>query len=690
VILGAVANGGVTDDRQPRIQGTAEAGAVIAVYDDGILIGTVTADAAGAWSFTPPAPLSEGNHALTVTATDAAGNASGSSTAFAFTVDSTAPVTPQTNPTDGVTLSGTAEPGSTVELDIDGDGEADLATKADAQGGWTVTLAEPLADGTVVGVVARDVAGNASPAAAVTVDVSIDTTPPGVPAGITAFDDAGAIQGSLGTGGVTDDATPLISGSGAEPGATITVYDNGEPIGSASVGLGGDWTFAPPTALAEGAHSLTFTATDADGNESAPSQPFLFTVDTIPPATPTIAQSTGAGLGGTAEPGAELAIDLDNDGTVDAVVQADADGNWSYVPGSLIPDGTIVSVTAIDAAGNRSPVATLVIDAQAPLAPIIDAAIDDLAGSTGFVASGGTSNDPTLVLTGTAPADSIVTIRDGALMLGTAIADSSGNWSFATPTLAEGSHLFSVTSLDPAGQSGGPSSGYAVTLDLTPPSAPTLNPTDGVTVSGLAEAGAEIAVDTNGDGTPDATTTAAFDGRWSVTFSPGLANGTLVSVVARDTAGNSSGPATGTVDSAIDSTPPPIPQIGSLTDDRGAGQGTLSSGNSSDDTTPLLAGSAEAGAIVSIYDNGVLIGSTVADGTGAWSFAPVLSEGVHNLAATATDGLGNESMPSSPFTVTIDTTPLPRRISKRPTAHFFAVLLRRGQPSPSIWTTTAR
>jgi hypothetical protein len=60
----------------PTLTGTAEAGSTVKVYEGAALLGTTTADATGAWSFTPPTPLGHGVHTLTVTSTDAAGNVS--------------------------------------------------------------------------------------------------------------------------------------------------------------------------------------------------------------------------------------------------------------------------------------------------------------------------------------------------------------------------------------------------------------------------------------------------------------------------------------------------------------------------------------------------------------------------------------------------------------------------------------
>jgi hypothetical protein len=73
-VTGNVANNGSTDDNTPTLTGTAEAGSSVAIYDGIRLIGTVTASATGAWSFTPTTVLAEGQHVFTAVATDSAGN----------------------------------------------------------------------------------------------------------------------------------------------------------------------------------------------------------------------------------------------------------------------------------------------------------------------------------------------------------------------------------------------------------------------------------------------------------------------------------------------------------------------------------------------------------------------------------------------------------------------------------------
>ncbi|WP_049109850.1 Ig-like domain-containing protein, partial [Burkholderia cenocepacia] len=109
-----------------------------------------------------------------------------------------------------------------------------------------------------------------------------------------------------------------------------------------------------------------------------------------------------------------------------------------------------------------------------------------------------------------------------------------------TPTtgLGEGAHSLTVTATDTAGNVSVPSTAFNVTIDTTAPSIPTVNATDGTSLSGTTEAGATINIDTNGDGTPDATVTADPSGAWTYTPSTPLPIGTVIGVTATDAAGN--------------------------------------------------------------------------------------------------------------------------------------------------------
>ncbi|WP_145953570.1 Ig-like domain-containing protein [Alloalcanivorax xenomutans] len=644
-----VLTGGSTNDTTPTLTGTAEAGSTVAIFQDGTEIGTATADGSGNWSFTPSTELAEGDYSFTATATDAAGNTSDPSTAFEVTVDTTAPEAPTVEPTDGTVLAGTAEAGSTVEVDTNGDGTPDYTVEADADGNWSVTPDAPLADGTDVSVTARDPAGNTSDP----VTVTVDATAPEAPAITEAQDDVEPGTDPILSGGSTNDTTPTLAGT-AEAGNTVEVFQDGVSLGTVAADADGNWSFTPSTELGEGSYSFTATATDAAGNTSDPSTAFEVTVDTTAPEAPVVNPSDGTELSGTAEPGSTVGVDVDGDGTPDYTVEADADGNWSVTPDAPLADGAEITVTASDEAGNTSDPVTAIVDAVAPEAPVITQAEDDVAPGTDPVLTGGSTNDTTPTLSGTAEAGSTVAIFQDGSEIGTTTADGSGNWSFTPATeLAEGDYSFTATATDAAGNTSDPSTAFEVTVDTTAPAAPTVEPTDGTILTGTAEAGSTVQVDTNGDGTPDYTVEADADGNWSVTPDTPLADGTEVSVTATDGAGNASAPATINVDASA----PATPTIQDALDDVDPGTDPVLTGGSTNDDTPTLRGTAEANSTVEIFQDGASVGTVQADASGNWSFVvpAALADGTYGFTATAMDEAGNTSDPSASFDVTVDT-----------------------------------
>ncbi|HBP6127828.1 TPA: BapA prefix-like domain-containing protein, partial [Pseudomonas aeruginosa] len=554
------------------LSGTAEAGVTIVITDgNGNPIGQTSADANGNWSFTPGSQLPDGT-VVNVVARDAAGN---SSPATSITVDGVAPNAPVVEPSNGSELSGTAEPGSSVTL-TDGNGNPIGQTTADANGNWSFTPSTPLPDGTVVNVVARDAAGNSSPPASVTVDAVAPATP--------------TVDPSNGT---------TLSGT-AEPGSSVTLTDgNGNPIGQVTADGSGNWTFTPSTPLPDGT-VVNATATDPSGNASSPAS---VTVDAVAPATPVVNPSNGSTLSGTAEPGATVTL-TDGNGNPIGQVTADGSGNWSFTPGTPLPNGTVVNATATDASGNTSPGSSVTVDSVAPATPVVNP-------------SNGTT------LSGTAEPGSSVTLTDGnGNPIGQVTADGSGNWSFTPSTpLADGT-VVNATATDPAGNTSGQGS---TTVDGVAPTTPTVNLSNGSSLSGTAEPGSTVIL-TDGNGNPIAEVTADGSGNWTYTPSTPIANGTVVNVVAQDAAGNSSPGASVTVDSQA----PAAPVL-----------------NPSNGTT--LSGTAEPGATVTLTDgNGNPIGQVTADGSGNWSFTPgtPLANGTV-VNATASDPTGNTSAPAS-------------------------------------------
>ncbi|WP_240722117.1 Ig-like domain-containing protein, partial [Pseudomonas aeruginosa] len=485
------------------LSGTAEAGVTIVITDgNGNPIGQTTADANGNWSFTPSTPLPDGT-VVNVVARDAAGN---SSPPASVTVDAVAPATPTVDPSNGTTLSGTAEPGSSVTL-TDGNGNPIGQVTADGSGNWTYTPSTPIANGTVVNVVAQDAAGNSSPGASVTVDSQAPAAP--------------VVNPSNGT---------TLSGT-AEPGATVTLTDgNGNPIGQVTADGSGNWSFTPGTPLANGT-VVNATASDPTGNTSAPAST---TVDSVAPAAPVVNPSNGAEISGTAEPGATVTL-TDGSGNPIGQVTADGSGNWSFTPSTPLADGTVVNATATDPAGNTGGQGSTTVDAIAPATPTVNL-------------SNGSS------LSGTAEPGSTVILTDGnGNPIAEVTADGSGNWTYTPSTPIANGTVVNVVAEDAAGNSSPPAT---VTVDSSAPPAPVINPSNGVVISGTAEAGATVTL-TDAGGNPIGQVTADGSGNWSFTPGTPLANGTVIVATATDPTGNTGPQAATTVDAVA----PPAPVI---------------------------------------------------------------------------------------------------------------------------------
>ena len=653
-------------DSTPTLTGSAEAGSTVTIKDGTLVLGTTVADANGSYTFTPSVALSNGPHELNVTATDAAGNVS-SIASHSVTIDTIAPDVPSQNLDSpavtiaGVqydkdstpTLRGVAEAGSTVTLK---DGTDVLGTTvADASGNFDFTPSSALTDGVhTLNVTATDIAGNVSHVSSQS--VKIDTTAPSAPTQAFA-------SPAVTAGGVTydQDNTPTLTGV-AEAGSTVTVKNGNTLLGTTLADASGNYAFTPTSALSEGVHALNVTATDLSGNVSTLATRSI-TIDTVAPNTPSASLGlpalTTAGVqydksntptvNGVAEAGSTVTVQ-DGDRVLGTTV-AGSDGSYSFTPTDALSDGEhALNVTATDLAGNVSTAATqsVKIDSVAPNAPS-----QNLASPAVTVSGVKYDRDNTPTLSGVAEAGSTVTVKDGSTVLGTTVADASGNYSFTlsnTHALTEGIHTLNVTATDTAGNVSTVSA-QAVTID-TQTATPTLSvdapgvSVDGVTydkdntptLTGVAEAGSTVTVK---DGaTVLGTTVADASGNYAFTPTSALSDGVhALNVTATDLAGNVSTQAsqTVTIDTQI-ATPSvglsaPALSVGGVTYDR--------------DNTPTLTGVAEAGSTVTVKDGSTVLGTTVADASGNYSFTPssnrALSEGNHTLQVTATDAAGNVS-----------------------------------------------
>lgn len=692
---GPISNGQISNESRPALSGTGEIGATITVLSDGQAIGTTIVGAGGNWSFTPSAALGNGQHTLTVTATDSAGNTSLPSGGFTYTVDTLAPTAPViTQVADDVgplidnlnngqatndplpTLSGTAEANSTVR--IYDNGSFIGFTTADGTGAWTFTPGTQLGNGNhALTVTATDAAGNVSPTSA-GFNIVVDTVAPLAPTIIQAFDDVQPGTGTLSNGAFTNDTRPVLSGS-AEAGARVAIYDNGALLATVTAAIDGTWEYLTTT-LGNGQHVFTAIATDAAGNVSPVSGGFTIIVDTIAPSVPLLvsvvddiaggvfnaALSNGQltndarpTLNGTAEAGSTISI---YDGSTllgTALVQSN--NSWSFTPTTPLANGShTFTVTATDAAGNTSGATagfSVVVDTTAPTQPSISSIIDDVGPNTGPIGSNQPTNDARPTLNGITEANARVDIYDNGSFVTSVTADGSGNWSY-TPTtaLAQGTHSFTITATDSAGNTSGISSAAAIVVDTVAPGIPTglaVN-ANGTALTGVAEPNSTVIITSSG-GTVLGTATANASGNFTFTLNPPQISGQTLLVSAQDaagnigTAGNVLAPFTGV---------PPAPVIASVLDDVGTIMGPVAPGKTTNDTLPTLSGTAQANAVINLYNNGVLMGFTTADGNGIWSFTPsgALSEGNHAFTATATNANGASGLSGS-FSVIVDTTP---------------------------------
>src|ERR1700681_3859177 len=202
-----------------------------------------------------------------------------------------------------------------------------------------------------------------------------------------------------------------------------------------------------------------------------------------------------------------------------------------------------------------------------------------------------TSND---ALTGSGDPNAVVTLKEGAVTLGTATANASGVWSFTPVGLSDGAHTIVASETDVAGNTG--SASLTFTLMTTAPAVTEVLAVDtGISSSDkitsndtLTGSGAANAVVTFKEGTTTlGTTTANASGAWS--FTPvGLSDGTHTIVASEtDVAGNIG---TASLTFTLDTTAPAVTE--SLSTDTGT--------SSSDKITSIgtLTGSGDANAIV--------------------------------------------------------------------------------------------
>ncbi|MDR3503314.1 MAG: Ig-like domain-containing protein [Legionella sp.] len=372
---------------------------------------------------------------------------------------------------------------------------------------------------------------------------------------------------------------------------------------------------------------------------------------------------------------ATATISAFDNGTIVGTAIADGSGNWTFTPATALSEGThSFTFTATNATGTSVPSTAFIftVDTIAPNAPVLSGVISNVPPNLGPIANNGTTNDTQPTANGTADPGTVISAYDNGIPMGTTTVDAAGNWTFTPPSpLTNGSHSFTFTATDEAGNTSPATVPFNFTVDTVAPDAPVLSgltsnvpPTGQInnggttndaqpTANGTGVTGTVISADDNG--TPMGTTTVDAAGNWTFTPPSPLTDGPhSFTFTATDEAGNTS-PATTPFTFTVDTIAPDAPVLSSVTSNVPP-TGPINNGGTTNDAQPTFSGTAEPTTILSVLDGTTTIGTSIVDGAGHWTFTPVLlGDGPHSFTFTATDAAGNISPPTAAFTFTVDT-----------------------------------
>jgi hypothetical protein len=335
---GISAGDGVT--AAPALTGTADPNSIVHFTIDGTAVAaTATVNAGGVWSYTPTG-LSDGQHTVVASATNA-GGATGSA-ALAFTLDTkgTVPVFTGGAMSNGqVTVTGTAEAGSTLSI-YDGNNWAGFAT-AGSDGKFTFATPGDTTVSHSFGAIATDLAGNIGKGGGYVVS-------PGAPAAPIVTGKLATDTGSSSTDKITSNAT--LTGTADANSVVHFAVDGTAIAATATANASGAWSYTP-TGLADGQHTVVASATNSGGATGSASLSFILdTKGTAPVFTGGVQANNQVTLSGTSEAGSQVSI-YDNASWL-GFATAGTDGNWSFTGKGLANTVHTYGGLATDLAGN--------------------------------------------------------------------------------------------------------------------------------------------------------------------------------------------------------------------------------------------------------------------------------------------------------------------------------------------------
>ncbi|EEP2087589.1 Ig-like domain repeat protein, partial [Salmonella enterica] len=629
----------------------------------------------GNLTFTPDQPLSDGQHTISVTVTDIAGNTK-TSAELQIEIDTQVQIDSVTlttdsgvNDHDNVTNATRpsfeiATPDDVTSVLVSFDGVNWTPISKNAAGQWEFTAGSALSDGHyTLHVQATDRAGNtANSTLGFTVDTQIDGL------SVVMLDDAGKDS----TDGITNITSPRFEISAREPLQSVTVILNGKSS-TLTQGAGNKWLFTPDTPLVDGTYKIEIVAEDIAGNKI--SKEVSFTIDTIV-SDPSIdlldADDTGESavdnITSVTKPRFVIGnVPADIDTVVIRIngvsypVTANGNNLWEFQVPVALNDGVYEAVVVFrDIAGNTSETKLpFTIDTTTSVSVRMEPASD-----TGSSNSDNLTNKQNPKFEGTAEPNAklVITIVDDKsgreVLKHTITVGADGNWSVTPNILPDGMYTINVVATDVAGNTAQTQERFTIdtvtidpTIRLSDPSiddqyeATSLRPE----FKGLAEAFSTIMI--QWDGKVVGSANANANGEWSWTPPSVLAPGSyVVSIVAKDKAGNESSQVDfPVVIPVIDVTPPTI-KLSEESDSGALGDFTTNN------KTPTLVGNTLPNAIVSIYVDGVKVGEATADTAGRYTFQlSEMKDGHYVVQVGIVNPRDNSELRSTAVDVTIDT-----------------------------------
>ncbi len=629
----------------------------------------------GNLTFTPDQPLSDGQHTISVTVTDIAGNTK-TSAELQIEIDTQVQIDSVTlttdsgvNDHDNVTNATRpsfeiATPDDVTSVLVSFDGVNWTPISKNAAGQWEFTAGSALPDGHyTLHVQATDRAGNtANSTLGFTVDTQIDGL------SVVMLDDAGKDS----TDGITNITSPRFEISAREPLQSVTVILNGKSS-TLTQGAGNKWLFTPDTPLVDGTYKIEVVAEDIAGNKI--SKEVSFTIDTIV-SDPSIdlldADDTGESavdnITSVTKPRFVIGnVPADIDTVVIRIngvsypVTANGNNLWEFQVPVALNDGVYEAVVVFrDIAGNTSETKLpFTIDTTTSVSVRMEPASD-----TGNSNSDNLTNKQNPKFEGTAEPNAklVITIVDDKsgreVLKHTITVGADGNWSVTPNILPDGMYTINVVVTDVAGNTAQTQERFTIdtvtidpTIRLSDPSiddqheATSLRPE----FKGFAEAFSTIMI--QWDGKVVGSANANANGEWSWTPPSVLAPGSyVVSIVAKDKAGNESSQVDfPVVIPVIDVTPPTI-KLSEESDSGALGDFTTNN------KTPTLIGSTLPNTIVSIYVDGVKVGEATADTAGRYTFQlSEMKDGHYVVQVGIVNPRDNSELRSTAVDVTIDT-----------------------------------